>query len=190
MKNKKWFHKKTGPAAISKGEPDVVRIHPPQLDAWIAEQEPPFPSRPEAIRRLLEIGLIAKTNLRQPSAALAIAPKSSLSKPSKGSLTRRGANRRTRQTAKSADQRAGRVTTIAASPWKRGQISAARSAAQARHPQKLQLRTAGKGRPLGDIDSPASPEDACKRGQGFAPSHWLPLSIGPTNGSPHIGPRL
>jgi hypothetical protein len=32
----------------------VVRIHPPQLkalDAWIAQQEPPFSSRPEAIRR-------------------------------------------------------------------------------------------------------------------------------------------
>jgi hypothetical protein len=52
-----------GPPATGKGKPVVVRIQPPQLqalDAWIAEQAPPFPSRPEAIRRLVELGLTAK----------------------------------------------------------------------------------------------------------------------------------
>jgi hypothetical protein len=29
------------------------------LDAWISRQPPPQPSRPEAIRRLIEIGLQA-----------------------------------------------------------------------------------------------------------------------------------
>ena len=35
-------------------------MHPPQLkalDAWIAQQEPPFPSRPEAVRRLVKLAL-------------------------------------------------------------------------------------------------------------------------------------
>jgi hypothetical protein len=32
-----------------------------ELDAWIARQEQPDLSRPEAIRRLVEIGLKAKT---------------------------------------------------------------------------------------------------------------------------------
>jgi Arc/MetJ-type ribon-helix-helix transcriptional regulator len=52
--------KKPRPAATGKGEPVVVRMHPPQLkalDAWIAQQEPPFPSRPEAVRRLVELAL-------------------------------------------------------------------------------------------------------------------------------------
>jgi Arc/MetJ-type ribon-helix-helix transcriptional regulator len=52
--------KKRGPPATGKGEPIAVRMHPPQLkalDAWIAQQEPPFPSRPEAVRRLLELAL-------------------------------------------------------------------------------------------------------------------------------------
>jgi hypothetical protein len=38
-------------------------MHPPQLNAlddWIAQQPRPFPSRPEAVRRLVEIGLKAK----------------------------------------------------------------------------------------------------------------------------------
>jgi hypothetical protein len=30
------------------------------LDAWIAKQDDPKPTRPEAIRRLIEIGLKAK----------------------------------------------------------------------------------------------------------------------------------
>ena len=49
--------KTTGP-----GEPQVVRMHDEQLDAiddWIAAQGEKI-SRPEAIRRLVEIGLKAK----------------------------------------------------------------------------------------------------------------------------------
>ena len=56
--------KKRGPPATGKGAPVVVRMQPPQLralDGWIAQQPPPFPSRPEAIRRLVEIGLRVKT---------------------------------------------------------------------------------------------------------------------------------
>lgn len=52
--------KRRGPPATGKGEPVVVRMHPPQLkalDDWIAQQAQPFPSRPEAVRRLVEIGL-------------------------------------------------------------------------------------------------------------------------------------
>ena len=52
--------KKPGPPATSKGEPVVVRAHPLQLEAldnWIAQQPPPSPTRPEAVRRLLEIAL-------------------------------------------------------------------------------------------------------------------------------------
>jgi hypothetical protein len=55
--------KKRGPPATGKGEPVVVRMHPPMLtglDGWIAKQKQPFPSRPEAVRRLVEIGLKAK----------------------------------------------------------------------------------------------------------------------------------
>jgi hypothetical protein len=55
--------KKRGPLATGKGEPVVVRMHPPQLRSlydWIAKQPQPFPSRPEAIRRLVELGLKAK----------------------------------------------------------------------------------------------------------------------------------
>ena len=60
--------KKRGPRASGKGEPVVVRMHPPQLrslDDWIAKQRQPFPSRPEAIRRLVEIGL-SKTPAAKP----------------------------------------------------------------------------------------------------------------------------
>jgi hypothetical protein len=56
--------KKRGPPATGKGEPVVVRMHPPMLavlDEWIAKQKQPFPSRPEAVRRLVELGLRAKT---------------------------------------------------------------------------------------------------------------------------------
>jgi len=55
--------KKRGPRPTGKGEPVVVRIQPAlmaSLDGWIAKQAPPFPSRPEAIRRLVELGLKAK----------------------------------------------------------------------------------------------------------------------------------
>jgi hypothetical protein len=61
-----WYEKencdsreKHGPPAAGKGEPIVVRMHPPQLaalDDWIARQAQPFPSRPEAIRRLSRAG--------------------------------------------------------------------------------------------------------------------------------------
>ena len=48
--------KKRGPPPTGKGEPIMVRMHKPQLsrlDDWIAGQGD-HPSRPEAIRRLLE----------------------------------------------------------------------------------------------------------------------------------------
>jgi hypothetical protein len=56
--------KKRGPPATGKGEPVVVRMHPPMLaglDDWIAKQKQPFPSRPEAVRRLIELGLTVRT---------------------------------------------------------------------------------------------------------------------------------
>jgi hypothetical protein len=59
--------KKRGPPATGKGEPIVVRMHPPLLaglDEWIAKQKQPFPTRPEAIRRLVELGLTVKTPAR------------------------------------------------------------------------------------------------------------------------------
>jgi hypothetical protein len=51
--------KKRGPPATGKGTPIVVRMHDPglaALDAWRKKQED-APSRPEAIRRLVEKGL-------------------------------------------------------------------------------------------------------------------------------------
>jgi len=63
MDNAKLISKKRrGPAATGKGEPIVVRMQPDSLaalDAWIGKQNPPYPSRPEAIRRLVELGLRA-----------------------------------------------------------------------------------------------------------------------------------
>jgi hypothetical protein len=50
------------PVTTGPGEPMVVRMHDEQLeaiDAWIAEHGDKI-SRPEAIRRLVEIGLKAK----------------------------------------------------------------------------------------------------------------------------------
>jgi hypothetical protein len=52
-------HKKRGPPATGKGEPILVRLQPiplADLDAWIARQHDQL-SRPEAIRRLLELAL-------------------------------------------------------------------------------------------------------------------------------------
>jgi hypothetical protein len=52
--------KKRGPKPTGQGELIGVRIHPPQmkaLDVWIKTQPEPRPSRPEAIRRLVELGL-------------------------------------------------------------------------------------------------------------------------------------
>ena len=51
--------KKRGPAPTGKGELLGVRVLPPlmaKLDSWIAKQDD-APSRPEAIRRLVEKGL-------------------------------------------------------------------------------------------------------------------------------------
>lgn len=55
--------KRRGPAPTGQGTPVVVRMHGPMLaevDRWISDQPQPFPSRPEAVRRLVEIGLKAK----------------------------------------------------------------------------------------------------------------------------------
>jgi hypothetical protein len=52
--------KRRGPPATGKGTPVVVRLQPDRmaaLDGWIAAQDDPRPSRPEAIRRLVELGL-------------------------------------------------------------------------------------------------------------------------------------
>jgi Arc/MetJ-type ribon-helix-helix transcriptional regulator len=61
MKKKPVIPKKRrGPLPTGKGEPVVVRMQPPQLkalDDWISNQKPPFPTRPEAVRRLLEMAL-------------------------------------------------------------------------------------------------------------------------------------
>jgi hypothetical protein len=51
--------KRRGPPPTGQGTPIVTRLHPPQLaqlDAWIAQQDD-APSRPEAIRRLMAIGI-------------------------------------------------------------------------------------------------------------------------------------
>jgi hypothetical protein len=49
-----------------KGAPQIgLRLPPPELaavDAWIGKQPKPRPSRPVAIRRLVEIGLLSSTN--------------------------------------------------------------------------------------------------------------------------------
>ena len=52
--------KRRAPAATGQGEPVVLRMKPPQLkalDDWISKQKPPFPSRPAAVRRLVDIAL-------------------------------------------------------------------------------------------------------------------------------------
>jgi hypothetical protein len=51
--------KKRGPPPTGKGEPVLVRVQPDamrRLDLWISKQDD-APSRPEAIRRLVELGL-------------------------------------------------------------------------------------------------------------------------------------
>ena len=53
--------KKRGPAPTGKGVQVVVRMQPAPLaalDAWVAKQKDQ-PSRPEAMRRLVELGLKA-----------------------------------------------------------------------------------------------------------------------------------
>jgi hypothetical protein len=52
--------KKRGPTPTGKGTPVMVRLLPTplnSLDAWIAAQPEPKPTRPEAIRRLVEQAL-------------------------------------------------------------------------------------------------------------------------------------
>ena len=54
--------KKRGPAPTGKGVQVVVRMQPAPLaalDAWVAKQKEQ-PSRPEAMRRLVALGLRAK----------------------------------------------------------------------------------------------------------------------------------
>jgi hypothetical protein len=55
--------KKRGPPPTGKGVPILVRLQPPLLadvDQWIGKQDIPL-SRPEAIRRLIESALAAKS---------------------------------------------------------------------------------------------------------------------------------
>jgi hypothetical protein len=55
--------KKRGPAPTGKGVPILVRLQPPLLanvDEWISKQDIPF-TRPEAIRRLIEVALSVKS---------------------------------------------------------------------------------------------------------------------------------
>jgi hypothetical protein len=61
--------KKRGPSPTGKGEPVMVRVQPPlmaALDAWIASQSDE-PSRPEAIRRIVERTLAGRGRARAPS---------------------------------------------------------------------------------------------------------------------------
>jgi hypothetical protein len=54
--------KRRGPEPTGKGAPILVRMQPDalaKLDAWAAKQDGE-PSRPEAIRRLVEMGLKGK----------------------------------------------------------------------------------------------------------------------------------
>lgn len=52
--------KKRGPKPSGVGTPIQVRLQPDQLaalDAWIEGQVEPRPSRPEAIRQLIEVAM-------------------------------------------------------------------------------------------------------------------------------------
>jgi hypothetical protein len=58
--------KRRGPPPTGKGVPVLVRIQPPllaNLDVWISQQEVSF-TRPQAIRRLIEIALASKIKRR------------------------------------------------------------------------------------------------------------------------------
>ena len=58
--------KKRGPSPTGKGVQVVVRMQPgplEALDVWIAKQKEPNLSRPEAVRRLIEIGLGGRSHL-------------------------------------------------------------------------------------------------------------------------------
>jgi hypothetical protein len=55
--------KRPGPAPTGKGQQIVVRMQPSplaDLDSWIKKQKQADLTRPEAIRRLVELGLKAK----------------------------------------------------------------------------------------------------------------------------------
>jgi len=52
--------KKPGPPATGKGTPILVRLQPDLLKALDSWAEPNHISRPEAIRRLVELGLKSK----------------------------------------------------------------------------------------------------------------------------------
>ncbi len=60
--------KRGRPKTMGEGKLVGVRILPDllaQLDAWIADRSDPKPSRPEAIRRLVELGLMVKPRSRR-----------------------------------------------------------------------------------------------------------------------------
>jgi hypothetical protein len=62
-------------------------MHPPQLaalDDWIAQQPPPFPTRPEAVRRLVELGMTVRTKSKQPPVERAARAKELASKAIEG----------------------------------------------------------------------------------------------------------
>ncbi len=66
--------KRRGPAPTGKGTLVGVRLQPPDLEAldkWIAGQPEPRPSRPQAVRRLMERGLVAEENAPAISSKLA-----------------------------------------------------------------------------------------------------------------------
>jgi hypothetical protein len=61
--------KKRGPPPTGKGVPILVRIQPPllaTLDAWITKRDISL-TRPQAIRRLIEFALAAKSKRRTTS---------------------------------------------------------------------------------------------------------------------------
>jgi hypothetical protein len=63
--------KKRGPPATGKGAPIMVRVQPNQLaalDHWIARQEN-APTRPEAIRQLMDFALAGSDSARPTSEA-------------------------------------------------------------------------------------------------------------------------
>jgi hypothetical protein len=64
------------PSTGGRREGVMVRLEPAQLEAldgWITKHD--VESRPEAIRRLVELGLTVKTKAKQPSAARAVRAK-------------------------------------------------------------------------------------------------------------------
>jgi hypothetical protein len=89
--------KRRGPLPTGKGVPIVTRLQPEQLaqlDKWIAEQDDK-PSRPEAVRRLMQFGL--ETGSGKPPAGSARALKA---KPSPAPTARPGAKKSAKATTK------------------------------------------------------------------------------------------